>query len=92
LESTVDLAPLVASHLVINSMDGALERRAKSSAVKRVAGIVTQEYVTRVAMQAAEVTSMLAIFGRSHDKAEIGRITLNPLSSLVGRKVDLLAS
>jgi hypothetical protein len=43
---------------------------AKSSAVKRVAEVVTQEYVTRFAMQAAEATNALAIVERLHDCIE----------------------
>jgi hypothetical protein len=43
--------------------------KAQSSTVKRVAEIVTQEYLTRFAMQAAEATNALAVFGRLHDKS-----------------------
>jgi hypothetical protein len=65
---------------------------AKSRAVKRVAGMVAQEYVARVTVQAAMVTNTHAIFGRLHDRAKVDRITLIALSSLAGIKVKLLAS
>jgi hypothetical protein len=76
LETTVGPAPLVASHLVS----------------ERVAGMIMQEYVARIAIQAAEVTNTLASFGRLHDKAKVDRITLIASSRLADRKVNLLAS
>jgi hypothetical protein len=33
--------------------------------------MVAQEYVTRFAMQATEVTNALAVVGRLHDEAEV---------------------
>jgi hypothetical protein len=43
-----------------------------------------QEYVTRFAMQSAEATSSLAIFGRLDEKSKVDRQTLITLSSLEG--------
>jgi hypothetical protein len=62
-----------------------------SSAVKRVAEMVTHEYVTRFAIHVAEPTYTLAIFGRIRDKSEVDRNTLIALSSLAHREVDALA-
>jgi hypothetical protein len=56
-----------------------LDRRslgAKSKAVKRVAEMVTQEYVTRFAIQAVEETKALDIFGRLYDKSKVDGNTL----------------
>jgi hypothetical protein len=64
---------------------------AKSSSVNCVTKMVTQEYVLRFAMQATETTNALAVLGRLPDKAEVDRNTLIALSSLAGRKLDLLA-
>jgi hypothetical protein len=47
----------------------------KSRAVYRVAETVMQEDITRFAMQAAEATNTLAIFGRLYDKAKVDRNT-----------------
>jgi hypothetical protein len=44
---------------------------AKSRAVKRVAEMVMQEYVTRCAMQATGAINMLALFGILHDKSRV---------------------
>jgi hypothetical protein len=55
---------------------------AKSSSVKRAAEKVTQVYVTRFAMRAAEVTDTLAIFGRLHHRVasylEADRTVIDP--------------
>jgi ribosomal protein S17E len=56
-----------------------LDRRslgAKSSAVKRVAEMVTQEYVARFTMQAAEAKNTLAISGGLRDKSKVDRNTV----------------
>jgi hypothetical protein len=63
---------------------------AKSSTVKRVTEMVTQEYVTFFAVQAAEATNALAVLGRLHDKAEVDRNTLIALSHLAGRRGRLV--
>jgi hypothetical protein len=63
---------------------------AKGSTVNCVTEMVTQEYVTCFAMQAAEVANALAVLGRLHDKAEVERNTLIALSSLAGRRVRLV--
>ena len=49
-----------------------------------------QEYVTRIAVQAAEATNAIAFFGGLHDKAEVDRNHLIALSSLAGRKGKLV--
>jgi ABC-type molybdate transport system ATPase subunit len=49
---------------------------AKSSTIERVTEMVTQDYVTRFAMQAANATNALAVLGRKHDKAEVDRNAL----------------
>ena len=48
--------------------------------------MVTQEYVTSFAMQAAEATKTLAIFGRLHDKSQVARNTLIAVSGPAGRR------
>ena len=48
--------------------------------------MVTQEYVTRFAMQAAEATDAHVIFGGLHDNVEVDRNDLIALSSLAGRR------
>jgi hypothetical protein len=58
--------------------------------MKCVTGMVKQEYVTRFAMQAAETTNALAIFGGLHDKAEVDRNTLIALSILADRSGRLV--
>jgi hypothetical protein len=63
---------------------------AKSSTVKCVTEMVTQEYVIRFAMQAAETMNALALFGRLHDKAEVDINALIALSSLAGRRGRLV--
>jgi hypothetical protein len=62
----------------------------KSGTVKCVTKMVTQEYVTRFAMQAAEATNTFAVLGRLHDKAEVDRNTLIALSSLSCRRGRLV--
>jgi hypothetical protein len=49
-----------------------------------------KENVTPLAMQAAEVTNVLAIVGRLHDKAKVDRNTLIVLRSLVDRRGRLV--
>ena len=63
---------------------------AKSGTVKCLTKMVTQKYVTRFAMQAAEATTALAIVGRLHDKAKIERNTLIALRSLMSRRGRLI--
>ena len=58
---------------------------AKSSAVKRVAEMVTQEQVTRFAMEAAEATNT---FGRLHDKSKVDKNYV----ALWAEGIDVLAS
>ena len=62
-------------------MGGALERRA-ALYIQRLAEKVTQEYVTRFAVRAAEVTDTLAIFGRLHHRValtlrQIGQLSIS---------------
>jgi hypothetical protein len=64
---------------------------AKSGTVKCVTKMVTQEYVARFAMQAAEATNAFAVLGRLHDKAEVDRNTLIALSSLACRRGRLVS-
>jgi hypothetical protein len=52
--------------------------------------MVTQEFVTRFAMQAAKATIALAVFGGLHDNTEVDRNTLIALSSLAGRSGRLV--
>jgi hypothetical protein len=70
-----------------------LDRRslgAESSTIECVTEMVAQEYITRFAMQSAEATNALAIFGRLHDKTEVYRNTLIALSSFAGRSGRLV--
>jgi hypothetical protein len=52
--------------------------------------MVTQENVTRFAMQAADATNPLAIVGRLHDKPKSIKNTLIELGSLTGRRSRLV--
>jgi hypothetical protein len=68
---------------------------AKSSSVKRVAEKVTQEYVTRFVMRAAEVTDTPVIFGRLHHRValtlrQIGQFLISVAIGKLGTPIAYL--
>jgi hypothetical protein len=64
----------------------------KSSTVKLVVEMVTQEYARRFAIQAVEATNAHTIVGRLRDKTKVDRDTLIGLSDLADSGGRLVGS